>query len=83
MNNNLSMYIGIKKTNVTKVSKDTGIARSTLHDLYHCKNQNPDTKTVMKLCLYFNITPNDFFGIEKEVNYHDATIKQWSQSTTS
>ncbi|ADL64899.1 hypothetical protein SAA6008_00842 [Staphylococcus aureus subsp. aureus str. JKD6008] len=35
--------------------------------MYHERTENPDTKTVMKLCEYFNITPNEFFGIiEKE-----------------
>nr|DAN50770.1 MAG TPA: putative DNA-binding protein [Bacteriophage sp.] len=29
--------------------------------MYHERTENPDTRTVMKLCEYFNVTPNDFF----------------------
>lgn len=67
MNNNLSLLIGKNRISVSSLSNDTGISPTTLYSLYHEKTDNPDTKTVMKLCEYFNVTPNEFFGInEKE-----------------
>ncbi|HDH1955965.1 TPA: helix-turn-helix transcriptional regulator, partial [Staphylococcus aureus] len=42
----------------------TGIAKTTLYGLYHEKTKNPDTSTIMKICKYLEITPNEFFGID-------------------
>lgn len=67
MDNNLSMLMGRDRVSALKLSKETGISRTSIHGLYHERTENPDTKTVMKLCEYFNVTPNEFFGInEKE-----------------
>lgn len=67
MNNNLSLLIGKKRISVSSLSSNTGISPTTLYSLYHERTENPDTKTVMKLCKYFDVTPNEFFGIaEKE-----------------
>ncbi|HDJ3341721.1 TPA: helix-turn-helix transcriptional regulator [Staphylococcus aureus] len=67
MNNNLSLLMGKRRVTASKLSTVTGISRTSIHGLYHERTENPDTKTVMKLCEYFNITPNEFFGIiEKE-----------------
>ncbi|HDA7288495.1 TPA: helix-turn-helix transcriptional regulator [Staphylococcus aureus] len=67
MNNNLSLLMGKHRVTASKLSTATGISRTSIHGLYHERTENPDTKTVMKLCEYFNITPNEFFGIiEKE-----------------
>lgn len=64
MNNNLSTLIGKNRISVSSLSNDTGISPTTLYSLYHERTDNPDTKTVMKLCEYFNVTPNEFFGIK-------------------
>ena len=53
--------------NIADVHEDTGIAKTTLYGLYKETTENPDTKTVMKLCKYLKVTPNDFFGIEESV----------------
>ncbi|MGC7819749.1 helix-turn-helix domain-containing protein [Staphylococcus epidermidis] len=66
MNNNLSMLMGKKRVSALKLSKVTGISRTAIHGLYHEKTQNPDIQTVMKLCEYFNVTPNEFFGINEK-----------------
>lgn len=67
MKNNLSMLVGKNRISVTQLSIEVGISKTSLFNLYHEKTENPDTKTVMKLCEYFNVTPNEFFGInEKE-----------------
>ena len=67
MNNNLSLLMGKHRITASKLSEETGISRTSIHGLYNELPENPDTRTVMKLCEYFNVTPNDFFGInEKE-----------------
>ncbi|HCY0777706.1 TPA: helix-turn-helix transcriptional regulator [Staphylococcus aureus] len=66
MKNNLSMLMGKKRINASKLSKETGISRTTIYGLYHEKTESPDTKTVLTLCDYFGITLNEFFGIEKK-----------------
>ncbi|WP_239761097.1 helix-turn-helix transcriptional regulator [Mammaliicoccus sp. N-M51] len=65
MKNNLSKLLGINRLRVTELSEKTGIATSTLYSLYHEKTSNPDIKTVLKICNYFNVTLNDFFCIEQ------------------
>lgn len=64
MKNNLSMLMGKERISAVELSKETGISRSTIHGLYHERTENPDTKTVMTLCKFFGVTPNEFFGIE-------------------
>ncbi|MDW4159696.1 helix-turn-helix transcriptional regulator [Staphylococcus saprophyticus] len=69
MENNLSILMGEKKANIADVHNGTGLPRTTISSLYHEVNPNPSTKVVMKLCKYFEVTPNDFFGIKGERNY--------------
>lgn len=69
MKNTLSTIMGQRKLKIADVQKETGISRTTLHNLYYEKSSNPDTKTVMALCNFFNVTPDQFFGyksLEKE-----------------
>lgn len=67
MKNNFRILLAMKKLRVSDVYKDTGIAKTTLYGLYKETTKNPDTKTVMKLCEYFEVTPNEFFGIKESV----------------
>ena len=66
MNNNLSMLMGIDRVSALKLSKETGISRTTIYGLYHERTKSPDMQTVMKLCDYFEVTPNEFFGIKEK-----------------
>lgn len=67
MKNNLSMIMGRKRITATKLSEDTGVSRTTIHELYHEKQINPRFSTVSKLCKSLDVTLNEFFGInEKE-----------------
>ncbi|MCU5746501.1 helix-turn-helix transcriptional regulator [Staphylococcus sp. SQ8-PEA] len=63
MHNNLSLLMRKHRVTASKLSIITGISRTSIHGLYHERTENLDTKTVMKLCEYFNVTPNEFFGI--------------------
>ncbi|WP_414052086.1 helix-turn-helix domain-containing protein [Macrococcus animalis] len=67
MKNKFSAILGEKRLKVSDVYEATKISRTTLHALYHERTENPDTKTIMKICDFLDITPNDFFGI-KEAN---------------
>lgn len=67
MKNDFRILIAERKLNIAEVNKDTGIAKTTLYGLYKEKTKNPDTKTVMKLCEYLEVTPNEFFGIKESV----------------
>lgn len=75
MKNNFSVLLGIKKVKIAEVSRETGISRTTLQTLYKENNKNPDTKTIMTLCRYFEVTPNDFFGI-KEIKGKTKEVKE-------
>lgn len=66
MNNNLSLLMGKHRVSALKLHEKTGVSRTSIHGLYHERTENPDTKTVMKLCEYFNVTPNEFLGINKK-----------------
>ncbi len=70
MKNNFSTILGSKRKTMSDVHKKTKISRTTLRGLFYEKTENPDTKTVMAICDYLEVTPNEFFGIEskKEAN---------------
>lgn len=64
MKNKFSAILGEKRLKVSNVHEATQISRTTLHALYHEKTENPDTKTILTICEYLDVTPNEFFGIE-------------------
>ncbi|HCG2535444.1 TPA: helix-turn-helix transcriptional regulator [Staphylococcus aureus] len=66
MKNNLSMIMGRKRITATKLSEDTGVSRTTIHELYHEKQINPSFSTVSKLCKSLDVTLNEFFGINEK-----------------
>jgi putative transcriptional regulator len=47
---------------ITKVSEDTGISRTTLTALSNNTNQGIQFDTLNKLCIYLQITPEQFFS---------------------
>lgn len=65
--NKFRVLLAERKLNIADVHKDTGIAKTTLYRLYNETTANPDTKTVMKICDFLEVTPNDFFGIKESV----------------
>lgn len=67
MENNFRILIAERKLNIADVYEDTGTAKTTLYGLYKETTKNPDTRTVMKLCKYLEVTPNEFFGIKESV----------------
>ncbi|MSU30896.1 helix-turn-helix transcriptional regulator [Staphylococcus sp. McC-251-APC-3A2] len=67
MNNQFRVILARKKLNISEVFENTGIAKTTLYGLYYERTKNPDTSTIMKICNYLEITPNDFFGIDNVI----------------
>lgn len=67
MKNQFRVILARKKLNISEVFENTGVAKTTLYGLYKETTKNPGTKTVMKLCEYLEVTPNEFFGIEESV----------------
>ncbi|HDF3556087.1 TPA: helix-turn-helix transcriptional regulator [Staphylococcus aureus] len=64
MKNKFRVILAERKLKISDVYCATGIAKTTLYGLYHEKTKNPDSSTIMKLCKYLEITPNEFFGID-------------------
>ncbi|UXU14812.1 helix-turn-helix transcriptional regulator [Staphylococcus aureus] len=64
MKNKFRVILEERKLKISDVYFATGIAKTTLYGLYHEKTKNPDTSTIMRLCKYLEITPNEFFGID-------------------
>lgn len=58
---NLKKLIIERRLSITKVSKDTGISRTTLTGLYYHPGRGIQIKTLNTLCNYFDITPGELF----------------------
>ncbi|MDR1568606.1 MAG: helix-turn-helix transcriptional regulator [Streptococcaceae bacterium] len=61
--NNLAVILAEKKLTATRVSKDTGISRSTLSALVNNTGEGIQLKTLDTLCVYLGISTNDFFEL--------------------
>lgn len=55
----LSILMGIKRYNIQDVYEKTGLARSTIANLYHDKTQRIDYDTLDKLCKLFECSVGD------------------------
>ena len=58
---NFKKLIIERRLSITKVSKDTGISRTTLTGLYYRPGRGIQIKTLNTLCNYLNITPGELF----------------------
>lgn len=59
--NRLAILLTERGLKATKVSNDTGIARSTLSKISNNTSEKIDYSTINSLCKYLKITPDDFF----------------------
>lgn len=55
----LSTLMGTKRYNIQDVYEKTGLARSTIANLYHDKTQRIDYDTLDKLCKLFECSVGD------------------------
>lgn len=68
MENNLSVLMGARKINISNLQKTTNISKTTLNTLFYERNCNPNINTIKKLCDYFDVTFDEFFGI-REISF--------------
>ena len=61
MKNNFSSLLRDSGKNISIVSRDTGISRTTLTEIYYNRNKGIQFKTLMKLCRYLKCDVKDFF----------------------
>lgn len=66
MKNRFRVILAERKIKLRKVHEDTGISKSTLIGMRDETTQHPSATTILKICDYLDITPNDFFGIKKD-----------------
>jgi DNA-binding Xre family transcriptional regulator len=59
--NRLSILLAERNLKITKVSKDTGIARSTLTTIAQNDVKMIQLETINALCIYLGVNPGDFF----------------------
>lgn len=64
MKNNISKVFGERLISITEVSAATGIARSTLTNMYYRRNSAIHIKTVEKLCDYLQVPMSELFEYE-------------------
>lgn len=60
---NLSTLMGKKRYSIQDVHTLTGLARSTVSNLYNDKATRIDFDTLEKLCLLFKCSANDLFDV--------------------
>ena len=66
----LSILMGTKRYNIQDVYEKTGLARSTIANLYHDKTQRIDYDTMDKLCKLFECNVGDL------IEYYDMSDEQ-------
>lgn len=62
----LSILMGIKRYNIQDIYEKTGLARSTIANLYHDKTQRIDYDTLEKLCKLFECSVGDILEYVEE-----------------
>ena len=66
MNNNLSVILGEKLIKISTISKETGISRTTLTNLYYKRSNSISGDVLKKLCSYLNVTPDDLLLVQNK-----------------
>lgn len=64
----LSILMGTKRYNIQDVYEKTGLARSTIANLYHDKTQRIDYDTLDKLCKLFECSVGDIIEYKEDNN---------------
>ena len=71
--NNLCRILNSKDLRITKVSKDTGISRTTLTAMCNDSTRDVSLKTLDTLCSYLNCNLTDLIIREEDNNTNDLT----------
>ena len=59
INNKFSVLLAERLLKISTVSKETGISRTTLTNLYYKRTNQISIEVLDKLCSYLNCTVND------------------------
>ena len=57
----LSSILGAKRLKMSDIARETGLAKATVHALYHDRVQKVDYRVIDKLCAALNCQPGDLF----------------------
>lgn len=66
MKNNFSKILGEKLIKTSEISKETGISRTTLTNLYYKRTKAISLDVLDKLCKYLNCTVEDILELEEK-----------------
>lgn len=64
MKNNFRVILAKKRKTVADLSKDTGISKTTLTNLYYERTKNPDSQTLLKLSKALDVTIDEILTVE-------------------
>lgn len=65
MKNNFRVILAKQRKKVSDVYKDTGIAKTTLTNLYYERSKNPELKTLLKIAKYLGVTLDELLTPEE------------------
>ena len=65
MRNNFRVILAKKRKTVADLSKDTGISKTTLTNLYYERTKNPDSQTLLKLSKSLGVTIEELVNVEE------------------
>lgn len=65
IDNNLAIMMAERFKKISDVSKETGISRTTLTNIYYKKSKSISTETLEKLCLYLDCDIGEFLKLAK------------------
>lgn len=65
MRNNFRVILAKKRKTVADLSKDTGISKTTLTNLYYDRTKNPDSQTLLKLSKSLGVTIDELLNVEE------------------
>lgn len=66
INNKFSVLLAERLLKISTVSRDTGISRTTLTNLYYKRTNQISIEVLDKLCSYLNCTVNDILEFKGE-----------------
>ena len=65
MRYNFRVILAKKRKTVADLSKDTGISKTTLTNLYYERTKNPDSQTLLKLSKSLGVTIDELLNVEE------------------
>lgn len=59
--NNVSQFIGLRKTTIAETAREAGISYNTVYNLYYDKTSSIEFETLNKLCFVLDCNTGDLF----------------------